>query len=69
MRQAFYTSKFYISKKSEKEVCIRQLESHKDDMRKLNKENAALRTRNKFILCFCIALIFLIVCLVNHTRL
>ncbi|EGD5392115.1 N-acetyltransferase, partial [Campylobacter jejuni] len=49
----------------EKEGCIRQLESHKDDMRKLNKENAALRTRNKFILCFCIALIFLIVCLIK----
>ncbi len=23
MRQAFYTSKFYISKKSEKEVCFK----------------------------------------------
>lgn len=49
----------------EKEGDVKLLESYKDDIRKLNKENATLRTRNKFILCFCIALIFLIVCLIK----
>ncbi|ECQ8136546.1 GNAT family N-acetyltransferase [Campylobacter upsaliensis] len=49
----------------EKEGDVKLLESYKDDIHKLNKENAALRTRNKFILCFCIALIFLIVCLIK----
>lgn len=57
MRQAFYTSKFYISKKSEKEVCFKldfEIEISGGDEKIY-----------KVILCFCIALIFLIVCLIK----